>query len=117
MIEYLRLLIQKFSQVYILIDALDESPRFEERDQVLAAVEAMRQWNLPGLHLLVTSRDEVDIRESLNPVKDEEVLMRGAEIDRDISNFISGHLRSALPKWQKYHDQIQQALSERAHGV
>ncbi len=59
---HLRHLIQKFDQVYILLDALDESPRYGQRDQV------------------VTSRDEPDIRESLNPARNEEVIMKNAEI-------------------------------------
>jgi hypothetical protein len=117
LIEYLRLLIQRFDHVYILIDALDESPRYEERDSVLRAVETMRQWNLAGLHLLVTSRDEPDIRQSFEPAEDEEVVMQNADIDRDIGDFISGYLKTELSKWQKYHDQIQKALAERAKGV
>jgi hypothetical protein len=117
LIEYLRLLIQRFHRVYILIDALDESPRYEERGRVLNALETIRQWNLASLHLLVTSRDEPDIRQSLKPAKDEEVPMKSAEIDQDISDFISGYLNTELLKWQKNHDQIQKALAERAHGV
>lgn len=115
--EYLRLLIQRFRQVYILIDALDESPRYEEQGRVLGALEMIRRWKLASLHLLVTSRDEPDIRQSLKPAKEEEVLMKGTEIDQDINDFISGYLNTKLLKWQKFHGQIQKALAERAQGV
>lgn len=119
LIAHLRHLIQKFDQVYILLDALDESPRYGQRDQVLNTIETMRKWLLPGLHLLVTSRDEPDIRESLSPVGDEEVIMKNAEINHDISNFISGQLKidPKLRKWRAHHDRIQQVLAERAQGV
>jgi Trm5-related predicted tRNA methylase len=105
--------------VYILLDALDESSRYGQRDQVLNTIETMRKWLLPGLHLLVTSRDEPDIRESLSPVGDEEVIMKNTEINHDISNFISGQLNidPKLRKWRAYHDRIQQVLAERAQGV
>jgi ankyrin repeat domain-containing protein 50 len=119
LIVHLRHLIQKFDQVYILLDALDESPRYGQRDQVLNTIETMRKWLLPGLHLLVTSRDEPDIRESLSPVGDEEVIMKNTEINHDISNFISGQLNidPKLRKWRAHHDRIQQVLAERAQGV
>ncbi len=117
--EHLRHLIQKFDQVYILFDALDESPRYGQRDQVLNTIETMRKWLLRGLHLLVTSRDEPDIRESLSPVGNEELIMKNAEINHDISNFISGQLEidPKLRKWRAHHDRIQQVLAERAQGV
>jgi len=116
---HLRHLVRKFDQVYILFDALDESPRYGQRDQVLNTIETMRKWLLPGLHLLVTSRDEPDIRESLSPVGNEEVTMKNAEINHDISNFISGQLEidPKLRKWRAHHDRIQQVLAERAQGV
>jgi hypothetical protein len=119
LIAHLRHLIQKFDQVYILLDALDESPRYGQRDQVLNAIKTMRKWVVPGLHLLVTSRDEPDIRETLSPVGDEEVIMKNAKINRDISDFISGQLNidPKLQKWRVHHDRIQQVLAERAQGV
>jgi ankyrin repeat domain-containing protein 50 len=119
LIEHLRHLIRKFHQVYILLDALDESPRFERRDGVLKILDKMRKWHLPGLHMLVTSRDEPDIRESLNPMRDEQVVMKNDEISGDISDFISGRLKTdrELRKLDKYHSQIQQALTEGAQGM
>ena len=56
LIEYLRRLIQRFHQVYIMMDALVESPRNAAREDVLNTIETMRKWSLQGLHLFVTSR-------------------------------------------------------------
>lgn len=119
LMAYLRQLIQKFDQVYILVDALDESPRFDQRDQVLDIIQNMREWNLPGLHLLVTSRDEPDIRESISPTKNEELVMKNDEINQDIADFISGQLETnpKLRKWRAFRDRIQQTLIQKAHGV
>ena len=119
LMQYLENLISRFDQVYILLDGLDESPRHGHRDRVLNAVESMRKWLLPGLHLLVTSRDETDIRESLSPAGNEEIVMKNIGIDEDISSFISGQLKidQKLRKWSAHHDRIQKALANQAHGV
>jgi hypothetical protein len=119
LITHLQHLIQKFDQVYILLDALDESPRYDQRNSVLNAIQTMRGWHLPELHLLVTSRDEPDIRELLSPAKDETVTMNNIKINRDIIEFISGQLNTnpRLRKWHAFRDRIQQDLTDRAQGM
>ena len=119
LIEHLQRLIQRFHQVYIMLDALDESPRNGSRVYVLNALEAMRDWGVQGLHLFVTSRDEPDIRDSLDISATQQVTMQNAGIDKDIADFISGRfdadrrLRKLLP----YRDKIQETLAKRAKGV
>lgn len=117
--EHLQRLIQRFHQVYIMLDALDESPRNGSRVYVLDVLEAMRDWGVQGLHLFVTSRDEPDIRDSLDISATQQVTMQNAGIDKDIADFISGRfdadrrLRKLLP----YRDKIQETLAKRAKGV
>ena len=82
--------------MYILIDALDESPWYGQRDGVLSLLIGMRLWNLPGLYLLAPSQDEHDIREALSLSLKEDLILRNNVIDEDISDFISGHLRLDL---------------------
>lgn len=41
--DFLRRLIQKFHHVYIILDALDESPRLGARDHVLDTLETMHR--------------------------------------------------------------------------
>ena len=119
LIEYLRLLIERFQHVYIMLDALDESPRDGARGHVLDALETMRGWTLQGLHLFVTSRDERDIHEFFNLFTSQKVAMQNPGIDQDIANFISGRLNTdrSLQKWRKHRDKIQDALARRAKGV
>ncbi len=119
LIEHLRRLIQRFHQVYIMLDALDESPRKGPQENVLDMIETMRNWSLQGLHLFVTSRDESNIRESLDLSTNQQVIMQNAGINKDIADFISGRfdadrrLRKLLP----YRDKIQERLAKRAKGV
>lgn len=119
LLEHLRRLMQRFRHVYIFLDALDESPRTGPRECVLDALEKLQQWDVPYLHLFVTSRDEPDIRECLNLPATRQIIMRNAGIDRDIADFIlfqlSGNrkLRKMLP----YRDKIQKILAKGAKGV
>jgi hypothetical protein len=74
---------------------------------------------LPGLHLLVTSRDEPDIRQALCPSVTEDIVLKNEEIDKDIQNYIFHELETnqSLRKWQAHRDEVQVALTERAQGV
>ena len=119
LLECLRSLTERFEQVYIMLDALDESPLDGHRRQVLEAIETMRGWALQGLHLFITSRDERDIHESLDLSTTKKVAMQNAGIDEDIANFISGRLNTdrSLQKWREHREKIQDMLARRANGV
>ncbi|KAL4757668.1 uncharacterized protein BDW70DRAFT_171116 [Aspergillus foveolatus] len=101
--------IRRFQDSDILLDALDESPRRGGREDVLKTIKTMRNWNLPGLHLLATSRDELDICHAL-------VTPTTAE---DITNFVSYQLSHdpSFQKWKARHGEIQENLNKKAQGV
>lgn len=115
----LQIMIQEFGHVYILLDALDECTRYEKREGVLDTLQRFRQWDLPGLHLLVTSRDEPDIRQALSPLVTDDIALKNEEIDNDIRKYIFHELETnqSLRKWQAHRDEIETALTERAQGV
>lgn len=119
LLERLRHLIQRFRHVYIFLDALDESPQTGPREYVLVALETMQKWGVQYLHLFVTSRDEPDIRESLDFLATQKVIMQNAGIDRDIVNFISSRLNEdrRLRKLLPYRENIQEKLAKGARGV
>lgn len=116
-------IVQQFDNAYIILDALDESPRDDYRGEMLQALVGMRAWKGCGLHFLVTSRDESDIREALSHElevsSDEMITLKNESVDSDIASFISESLRDKrrLRKWEKYHQDIEKALIERAQGV
>ncbi|WDK17851.1 hypothetical protein CGRA01v4_09136 [Colletotrichum graminicola] len=115
----LRQLVRDFLDIYIAIDALGESPREKHRDAMLQALSDIRAWQEPGLHILVTSRDEIDIRDALGAMPEEVVVMKNDGIGKDIASFVSQHLRDnrRLRKWQKHYARIEQVLTEKANGV
>ncbi|KAL2706137.1 hypothetical protein AAEP93_001387 [Penicillium crustosum] len=119
LLNSLRQTICKFSNTYILLDALDESPRYDKREGVLGAVKKIRQWDLSTLHLLVISRNELDIRDALETPSYQDIPMRNPETDTDIQNFISYQLSMdpKLQRWKSRHDEIQEKLMDKAQGV
>ncbi|KAJ5614689.1 hypothetical protein N7528_008343 [Penicillium herquei] len=119
LLALLRRLVERFRNVYILLDALDESPRDCKRAGVLKAIQVIRDWALPGVHLLVTSRNELDIRESLKPSRGQDIPLRNSEVDRDIADFVSYQLQNdpKLQKWKDRHEEIQKRLTSDAQGV
>lgn len=112
-------LVRLFQDVYILVDALDESPRGELRSDVLQIIRDIRTWSEPGLHVLVTSRDEVDIRDELDASVEEKIPMKNESIDQDIQAYVSEHLSQnrRLRKWKDHFGRIETELSQRAQGV
>lgn len=119
LLESLRGFLQRLRDTYILLDALDESPRGCKREGVLRAIQVIRSWSIPSVHLLVTSRNELDIRESLGPSHDQDLSLRNSEVDGDIANFVTYQLQNdaKLQKWKARHDKIQAKLSTGAKGV
>ncbi len=119
----LRQLVRAFDDAYLIVDALDESSRDRHRSDMLQALVDLRTWAEPGLHLLVTSREEPDIYDALSnepgALPAETISLKNGSVDTDIKSFISGSLKDdrQLRKWEKYHDQIKKALTERAKGV
>lgn len=118
LLDSLRNLILKFRHVYILVDALDESPRSGRREAVLDAMETLRNWGLQGLHLLVTSRDEHDIGLYLDVPTTRQITMQNRDVADDIANFINGRLKDRrFKKLSPWGDKIREALTKGAKGV
>lgn len=119
LLDYLRRLVKRFSNVYIMLDALDESPLNGRRKYVLDALETIRNWGVPSLHLFVTSRNESDIRESLDLSPAQEVNVHNGEMDKDINDFVSSRLDKdrRLLDLRPYRRKIQGSLAARAKGV
>ncbi|KAL0943407.1 uncharacterized protein CTRU02_201293 [Colletotrichum truncatum] len=116
LLECLHLLVAMFDDVYVILDALDESPALRARHLMLDTLQSMRDWR--NLHLLVTSRELPEISDGIRASQLETIVMKN-NVNEDIASFVSEHLRSdtALQKFKKYHARIEQVLTEKAQGV
>jgi ankyrin repeat domain-containing protein 50 len=107
------------------------SPGGEHRRNLLRILVNLRTWSEPGLHLLVTSREEADIRDELSASHDEmkahndsrtlidiTVTTKNDRVNDDIITFVSYQLKAnrQLRKWEKFSDEIQAVLINTAKG-
>jgi hypothetical protein len=121
LLEALRLMVQEFLQIYIVLDALDECAK---RAELMEILEAMAGWKLQNLHLLVTGRKEWDIESSLTDFVDDQsrICLQSTLVDKDIQQYVRHRLSDdkRLRKWEKDASmmrQIETALMSGAKGM
>ena len=115
-LDVLESILCEHNRVYIIVDALDECTDQEELFDLLTSI---RDWRLECLSILVTSRDEQDIRECVHPAPKQEIRLRNSAIDNDIRQFMVDTLQKdkRLQDWSEIFPEIEEALTNGAHGM
>ena len=111
--------------IYIVIDALDESPDSSEapflRTPVLDLIKDLVAPHLPNFRICVTSRPEVDIQETLGPLVSHAVSLHDeAGQKQDIMDYISSTVQSdaEMEQWgAEDRKLVIDTLSQRADGM
>jgi hypothetical protein len=121
LLEVTRQAMQQFTQVYVVLDALDECM---QRSELMDMLETVAGWQLDNLYLLMTSRKERDIERSLEGyVKEEDaVCLQRDVVDQDIQRYVQQRLHDdkRLEKWNKdaaVKQEIEAALMGGARGM
>jgi hypothetical protein len=112
---------QQFTHVYVVLDALDECT---QRPELMDVLETVAGWQPDNMHLLMTSRKERDIERSLESYikeKDSICLQRDV-VDKDIQRYVQQRLSDdkTLAKWNKdaaVRQEIEDALIRGARGM
>jgi hypothetical protein len=113
------------SPIYLIIDALDECPNNfglpTPREEMLDFVNGLVGPHLPNLHLCLTSRPEIDIQTSLEPLKSLSVSLHSRSGQKkDILDYISSVVLSD-PKMRRWREDdkrlVIETLFERADGM
>ena len=106
-------------RTYILLDALDEC---SDRTEIMDMIQAMTKWN--SLRLLVTSRRERDIEDSLAQyvIEENKICLQSSLVDQDIQLYVRQRLSQdkRLIKWKKdahIMSAIESALMNGANGM
>ncbi|KAJ7201096.1 ankyrin repeat-containing domain protein [Mycena pura] len=104
--------------IFIVIDALEECPTLPmpERAQILKHLECMVELGLSQLHILITSRPEVDIEPSMARMQARELDLKtvGAQAE-DLRSYISSRLEQA--NWcSKLRELALETLNAKANG-
>jgi hypothetical protein len=111
--------------LYLIVDALDESPNSSgyptQREQVLAVMRALINLQLPNLHFCITSRPEINIRNVLEPLVVHNVpLHEQAGQRQDIIDYINHFVQSdpTVRQWRGGDKQLViETLTEKARGM
>jgi hypothetical protein len=120
--------IRGFSGVYIVLDALDEfAIEASDRKKLLDFIRQIHRSDLEKLHILCTSRREVDIEKTFKPLFttplagniDVDLLSYRRKLDYDIGLHIDDTLASeAFDDWpEELKKEGKQALVEKADGM
>ena len=115
--EVLRFYLSGFQDVYLFIDALDECANVEE---VLDLVKLINRWSIRSCHLLVTSRKELAIVNSLRQAMPTELDLTSMPVNQDIAKYIDHMLFYAteLKTWNPYAKElIKGTLMEKGKGM
>ena len=123
LMEMLSLPIQ--GPIYLIVDALDECPNNSgmptAREEVLDLVENFVGLGLPNLHICVTSRPEIDIQTTLEPLTSHLVSLHNQSGQKkDIVDFVSSVVYSdkKIGRWREEDRKLViETLSERADGM
>ena len=114
-------MIREFKGVYIILDALDEC---EDRGKLLEDIETITGWELENLHILVTSRGEKDIEDSLDSLVDgtKKICIQSALVNDDIRIYVHKRLQTdqKLKRWQdrpEVQQEIETILVRKADGM
>lgn len=116
LLEVLRHMLQSFQRAYIVVDALDECT---DQEELFDFLKTVRSWNMESLCVLVTSRDEPNIRNALDPEGTQEVALQNPAVDEDIALLIAETLDkdARLQEWSDMFPEIKAKLTEGAKGM
>ena len=113
--------------IYLIMDALDESPNTSgvpsARKRVLQLLNELVDLHLPNVHICVTSRPEIDIKDVILPLTTLRVSLHDQSGQKeDIADYVKSFVYSdsepIMRRWKKEDkDLVIEILSERADGM
>jgi hypothetical protein len=112
---------------YLVIDALDESPITSgipsARERVLQLLKELVDLGLPKLHICVTSRPEIDIRNAIEPLTSLRVSLydqtgQMEDIADYVRSIVYSNSNTNMKRWKTEDKEIVvKMLTERADGM
>ena len=111
--------------IYLIVDGLDECPNNSgmpaPREEVLDLLNTLVSLRIPNLHICVTSRPEVDIQATLEPLTSLRVSLHNQSGQlKDIVDYISSvvHSDTKMRRWREEdRELVIESLSEKADGM
>jgi hypothetical protein len=114
--DVLHRIIDGLHSTYIVIDSLDECSR-PEREKTLRWIEHITSLSIGDLHMVIASRPERDIKDTLQLLDPRCVDL----VDEAANNDITTYLKQELSLFEKWDEEtrmiVQSTLTERAQGM
>ena len=121
------LVLSNRSPIYVIIDALDESPNTSgipsARESVLQLLKELVYLRLPNLHICVTSRPESDIEYVISSLTFLRLSLHDQpgqknDITEYVKSIVNSNSEPIIRRWKKEDkDLVVEVLSERADGM
>ena len=112
---------------YLIIDALDESPNSSgipsTRERVLHLLKELIDLRLANLHICVTSRPEIDIRDVLEPLTSRRVSLHDQSGQKEdiveyVKSVVYSNSEPIMKRWRTEDKElVVKVLSDRADGM
>ncbi|KAK5756659.1 hypothetical protein LTS12_013249 [Elasticomyces elasticus] len=106
---------------YIVLDALDECTA---RVDLLDMLQEIHSWHVPTLHVIATSRKDVDIEDRMEKLTTSRgrICLESDVVDADIRTYVQTRLmhEESFRRWQKVpavRDEIEVTLAQKARGM
>ncbi|KAH0557143.1 hypothetical protein GP486_005066 [Trichoglossum hirsutum] len=113
-------------KTYIVIDALDECPRPEDRENTIEFFMDLLQDARSSTHILITSRQEKDIEDTVREASEKNgiylrrVPIKNSRVNADIRRHLQTRMTtdSRFRRWpDKIKEDVTEQLAEKAEGV
>lgn len=121
LLETLHQLAATFEKTFIILDALDEC---KARVELLASIEALTSWEDTNLRVLVTSRKEKDIEDSMLHLSkaEDRICIQSTVMDADIRAYVHYQVQTnkKLKRWHqepKVQMEIEDTLMSKVDGM
>ena len=121
------LILQDQPPIYLIIDALDESPDTSgipsPRERILQLLKELIELQLPNLHICVTSRPEIGIKHVIEPLTSLRVSLHDQtgqkeDIEAYVRSIVYSDSEPIMRRWRtEDKEHVVEALSERADGM
>src|SRR5579863_2476459 len=121
------LMLQDQPPIYLIIDALDESPDTSDipspRESMLQLLKELIELHRSNLHICVTSRPEIDIKHVIEPLTSLRVSLHDQsgqkeDIEAYVRSVVYSDSEPIMRRWRtEDKEHVVETLSERADGM
>ncbi|RMX78834.1 hypothetical protein D0869_08764 [Hortaea werneckii] len=121
LLDALKATIEALPVLFVVLDALDEC---NNRERLFEILKQIQSWGNKSLHMLVTSRKEVEIEDALEDLvlSENMTCLESHLVDRDVRIYVHERLTEdkSFRRWQgdpEIQEEIEQTLGKQACGM